>query len=416
MAALTWQNVNGPSLAEASKPLEAAGAGFTAAFTGLDDLLKKRQATETANWDQGKVNNTNAFLAGVQNPQTPEEFAAQKIALQQQLTGYGAQVDAVAGRNALDGRLATLQNRSKAAWEYDNAAIDQKDAPLRDEASMLFAQGKYDEGKAVADKVQRNKAILFEAAKTGQRKGVLEGYEDVSQTQKVSEEARKAAAAPVDLRVKEANIRQSDASAAASYASSSAEKLRGDLLKIQSDDAKVARASALRLASSQAILKGTIYEGGTYSGKNAQEISTLIDGTTGNRLDDADKNAMKTYIATLEAAGGIQTSRGLMPIPLDFLKSQILGAKDEGWGWSTGGVNYLERSLKAAMEATVPGGTDDNNQPLPDRSPALDGYHALLNAQRAAINDPVVDGKGGSSPKSPGAYKPPKPSKDHKPK
>ena len=127
---ITWQNVRGPSLAEAVRPLEAAQNGFSSMFGSFEDILKQRQATETANWDQGKQNNTNAFLGAVQEVKNSEEFAAREAALRQQLMGYGAQVDATAGRNALDGRLSTLQQRATAGWAYDNAVVDQKEAPL----------------------------------------------------------------------------------------------------------------------------------------------------------------------------------------------------------------------------------------------------------------------------------------------
>lgn len=410
MAALTWQNVNGPQLSVAD--LRSTTNDM---FSGLQGLLDKQKATDTANWDQVKLNNTNALLSGVQEAQTPEEYAAKRAALQQQLGAAGAQVDSAAVRTAMDSRLSTLQQRAKAEWDFNNAKIDQADAPLRDEAAMRFALGDYAGGRAIAEKLQRNKAVSFEAAKAGERRDVLEGQQNVTFGNTLAEEARRAAAAPVDLQVKQANIRQSDASAASSYAHSAAEKLRGELLSSQAADAKAARDSALRNASAQALVKGTMYEGGAYTGKNAKEVSDLIDSTSGNRLDEADKNAMKAYIAKLEAAGGIKVGNTMMPIPLDLLKSQILGAKDEGWGWSTGGVNYLERTLKEAMNRVEPASKTADGRELPARSPALDGYHALLAAHASLVENPQPPtGKGGSgSPKPPGEYKSPK-AKPHK--
>ena len=84
---ITWQTVTGPSLAEASRPMEAASSSFNDAFSGLDNILKQRQAIETGNWDQTKLNNTNALLGAVQEPKTPEEFAAKAAHLRQMLTG-----------------------------------------------------------------------------------------------------------------------------------------------------------------------------------------------------------------------------------------------------------------------------------------------------------------------------------------
>lgn len=141
MAAITWQNINGPSLAEATRPMEAASRSFTGAFDGLANVLKQREATQTANWDQAKVNNTNALLGAVQEPKTPEEFAAKEAQLRQQLLGYGAQVDPVAARAALDGRMATLQQRAVAGMDFTNKVQANTLAPIQEEYKIAALRG-----------------------------------------------------------------------------------------------------------------------------------------------------------------------------------------------------------------------------------------------------------------------------------
>lgn len=118
MAAITWQNINGPSVAQAASPLGDAQKTLSGMFSGFEDILTKRAAVENANWDQTKVNNTNAFLAATQEAKTPEEFAAREAMLREQLKSYGAQVDPAAARAALDGRTALLQQRSLANQQY----------------------------------------------------------------------------------------------------------------------------------------------------------------------------------------------------------------------------------------------------------------------------------------------------------
>lgn len=118
MAAITWQNISGPSVAQAAVPLGDAQKTLSGMFTGFEDILTKRAAMENANWDQTKVNNTNAFLNATQEAKTPEEFAAREAMLREQLKGYGAQVDPMAARAALDGRMATLQQRGLATQQY----------------------------------------------------------------------------------------------------------------------------------------------------------------------------------------------------------------------------------------------------------------------------------------------------------
>lgn len=177
---ITWQTVTGPSLAEASRPMEAASRSFNEAFSGLDNVLKQRQAIEAGNWDQTKLNNTNALLGAVQEPKTPEEFAAKEAQLRQMLTGYGAQVDPIAARAALDGRMATLQQRGLANIQYTGAVAEEADRPKRDLALSLYAQGNFAGGDAVAAEVQRNKAALYEASRLGQRRVITEGQADTT--------------------------------------------------------------------------------------------------------------------------------------------------------------------------------------------------------------------------------------------
>ncbi len=177
---ITWQTVTGPSLAEASRPMEAASRSFNEAFSGLDNVLKQRQAIETGNWDQTKLNNTNALLGAVQEPKTPEEFAAKEAQLRQMLTGYGAQVDPIAARAALDGRMATLQQRGLANIQYTGAVAEEADRPKRDLALTLYAKGDIAGGDAVAAQVQRNKAVLAEASHKWKRTGVTEGQADTT--------------------------------------------------------------------------------------------------------------------------------------------------------------------------------------------------------------------------------------------
>lgn len=408
MGIITWQNINGPSLAEATRPMEVAQRSFENVFGGLGEVIKKREVTDAANWDQTKINNTNALLNASQEARTPEEFAAREAQLRQQLLGYGAQVDPVAVRAALDGRMATLQQRAVAGIDYQNKVTDNREAPIRDSIAALTSQGKFAEAKALLEQhTLRNEAALYDANRLGERRVVTEGQADQKFDFDVAQEADRAKMAPLERASRQASTNASNASAGAANQQVLESQSRIEISKAQEDARLASNLAALKQASSQAELKGTIYEGGVYTGKNAMEISTLIDSTTGNRLDEADKRAMKTWIAKIDAEGGIKTDQGTFPIPLDFLKSAILGAKDEGWGWSTGGVNYLERTFKEAMGHVQLGKDAAGNDKL--ISPAVDGLAALERARRKAVEFPVATNpKGGGDPKSSGEYKPPK--------
>lgn len=146
MAAITWQNINGPSVAQAAVPLGDAQKTFAGMFTGLEDILKKREDMETANWDQGKLNNTSAFLNAAQEAKTPEEFAAKEAMLREQLKSYGAQIDPMAARAALDGRMATLQQRGLATQQYTDQQTEVANRPVEAGYMGALAQAKTPEG------------------------------------------------------------------------------------------------------------------------------------------------------------------------------------------------------------------------------------------------------------------------------
>jgi hypothetical protein len=144
MTAITWRNINGPSLAEASRPLDSAQRMISSGFDSLNNILNKQEATDQANWQQQKTNNLNDFMNTIYAAKGPEEFKRMQDSgeLMQTLQSYGAQIDQAAARSAMDTRLGTLQKRDQDNWTYQNAALDQQEAPMINEAKALIAQGK----------------------------------------------------------------------------------------------------------------------------------------------------------------------------------------------------------------------------------------------------------------------------------
>ena len=216
MGIITWQNINGPSLAEATRPMEVAQRSFENVFGGLGEVIKKREVTDAANWDQTKINNTNALLNASQEARTPEEFAAREAQLRQQLLGYGAQVDPVAVRAALDGRMATLQQRAVAGIDYQNKVTDNREAPIRDSIAALTSQGKFTEANALLEQhTLRNEAALYDANRLGERRVVTERQADQKFGFDVAQEADRAKMAPLERASRRASTNASNASAGA---------------------------------------------------------------------------------------------------------------------------------------------------------------------------------------------------------
>lgn len=126
MAAITWQNVNGPSLADAARPLEAAQRSIAGGFDVLGNVLKQRENTENANWEQIKKNNTDEFMNKLYQAQGPEGFKRLQDSgeLDRMIAANGAQIDQAAARSAMDNRMGVLQDRGIKNIAYNNTMTD----------------------------------------------------------------------------------------------------------------------------------------------------------------------------------------------------------------------------------------------------------------------------------------------------
>lgn len=156
MPPITWQNVNGASLSDASRPLEAAQRSFNGAFEGLQGVVKDHEAIDAANMGVQRTNNTQSYLDKVAElGKTPEALQA-AIAngdIARLHASYGANIDHAATRGAAEALLNTRYAQSKAATEFGHFQADEKAAPLMeayktaalkgDKAAMDAIHGQY---------------------------------------------------------------------------------------------------------------------------------------------------------------------------------------------------------------------------------------------------------------------------------
>lgn len=151
MAAITWRNVDAPHLGEVNRGMYLGGVGINQGFDKLGEVLKQREATDTANWEQQKANNTNTLFNKLAGYNSPEEYQAalSSGALQQEAAGYGAQVDQAAFRQALDRRMGDLQQRAVQGVNYNNTMTDSTQAPVLDQIKAYRVAGKNAEADAL---------------------------------------------------------------------------------------------------------------------------------------------------------------------------------------------------------------------------------------------------------------------------
>jgi hypothetical protein len=140
---ITWQNINGASPAEASRPLEAAQRAFSGMFSQLGDVITQREGINEKNWQNTKTNNTQAFLDRLASYRTPEELAAaQKSgAIDQLRAQFGNQIDAAAVRGADEQRRSALQTQAQQAIAFDGVMRNEKTAPLVDKLRGAIING-----------------------------------------------------------------------------------------------------------------------------------------------------------------------------------------------------------------------------------------------------------------------------------
>lgn len=131
---ITWQNVSGPSLAEASRPLDSAARAFDMGFGALNGVLQQRNRIADQNHLTGRENNTAAFQDAVAKYRTVDELKAAQASgvFDQLLSSLGPNIDNKAIRGAVDSRLTGLMTQQKQAGEFDNWQTDFNQAGERD--------------------------------------------------------------------------------------------------------------------------------------------------------------------------------------------------------------------------------------------------------------------------------------------
>jgi endonuclease YncB( thermonuclease family) len=132
---ITWQSLRAPELD--TRFLQQSGQSMDKAFMGMQDVLQRRAEMQAANDVQGRTNNTQDMLDQYSAPKTREEFLAQRDSLNQQASGYGANIDRAAVRAFGDNRLATLDNQFSQAAQAKAAA----EAPLIDRIKFMEVTG-----------------------------------------------------------------------------------------------------------------------------------------------------------------------------------------------------------------------------------------------------------------------------------
>lgn len=243
---ITWHNVQGASLSDAGRSMEAAQRSFGGAFDGLQDILKQRQVREEKLWQEGKVSNTNAFRAALMQPNSPEAFndPTQIATRQQMIAGFGDQFDPSV-LTEQDNRVNLLNQRGEAAIKYQNSMLDAKEAPIMEAARVAYQTG----NKAEGDRLSQ-----------GLRRGSETVQFGLDSAEKVAERSRAAADQIMQKEMQTSNI---DRNTNANTNANATLKIHQDEAAAKVEAALVARIDKNRQELLSANDKNASSEGGT---------------------------------------------------------------------------------------------------------------------------------------------------------
>ena len=357
MAAITWRNVNGPSLAEASRPLDSAARLIDNAFSRVGTVLDDQTKMGMDNWDQIKENNTQAFLDKVYSAQGAEGFKALQDSgeLQRMIAANGAQIDRAAARSAMDGRLATLQQQDVAGINYKNTMLDDAQAAEVREIGLLTLTDPVAAQARLAAKPELRAAVqLAQGIDNRQQELKNRVWNEKKQVWEENEENQKKLTRP--LEIKKLN---SDLSSAAVD-----RQLRG--AQINQINTNIANDAADREATRNKnvltnALKDNRYSEGVLVPGGSADLFTLI--TENNIGDDKgwwndapekrakiveriEKLASKGHTVQVpDPANPGKTITTTVPYALKDVKAALLSATDKNLSWNEGWADSFEANL-----------------------------------------------------------------------
>lgn len=200
---ITWRNVNGPSPAEASRPLELARQTLVGSLDAVGGILANQERVQNRNMLALDEAAKQSYLDQLAGAKTPEELAALQASGALDAARQGLSVQARAAiRGADEARNTALRQGVTAANTFNDSERDRTEAPIRDQIASLTAAGDHAGAKALLDRHNlRNEAALYTGVTAGERAKVVQGREDATYAHGVK-------ARDISLETSELNLRE----------------------------------------------------------------------------------------------------------------------------------------------------------------------------------------------------------------
>ena len=403
---ITWQTLMGPDPAMALRPMESAQRSMNGVFDSMAQALKEREAIASSNAQNEVKRNTEAAMGQLFAIDSAEAFEqAQKSgALTKLMQTPG--VDQQALRVAIDGRLAKLQERGREGMAFKNAVasqadidLDRAEQPVTYQVKALLADGKPQslaQARALTSGLSaRGQASMLGLLDAREQELVRRDRGNKEWGWKEKEEQQRETMRPLEVKAKEASIRASNASTAASAEatlSSRATRLFNEEERRRAD----ARAKL------SAELSGNLYADGVFSAKDAPEAMAALEkykiggeGSDGpikraKIIQELEKISSTGIDLKVIGADGAEKTVNIKP-PKALVMQSLLGAQDQTFSWNGGyAANLRERLEKSLREQTVVEqiGEDGNPRQVSVMRAPLDYASYLRTLERATENAP----------------------------
>lgn len=389
---ITWQNINAPSFADASRAMALAQQSITGAFDGLKSTVTDTDAFNKELWKRQDQEATQDALGKIYQAQSVDQFNAlnQSGALDQATAVNGARIDRAAINALRDGRVATLQNRDTQAITYRNAMLDDVQANDVRRINTLALT----DPKAASAELAKNPDLRksFEIAKNidtqantleeRQRAKDRFGFDQ-------NEEAQKVLLRPLAVKKAEDDLLNGPAQRAAQAAQANAANEQALTSKANRDriDAEAEKAKSLKKLG--VALDGNIYKEGVYKDADTVELAKLMKetGVGGTGSDAGDKRTKIIERITKMATNGVEIQGPdgkpvTVPLPLGAVKASLLGSGNTLLSWNEGYADSFEKNLKERLQATVVK-KDAAGKPMAANQ-AVDDYQNFLAIMRGS--------------------------------
>ena len=376
---ITWRNIEAPDMRGVMQGMGIAQQGMNSGFDKLQNVFKTIEDTDKANWEQQKQNNTQAFMNELTKYRTPEELQAAQASgvLDRIRSAYGAQVDANAIRAAEENRIPLLQQRTKAANEYQDYTTDRTQAEDVDRINSLVAQGKHNEATAELERLQlRKEAPLYEALKNSQRQTTLDDRAKVKFDREGEEHEWKGTKMEDDLRTSAAHR---------ALFGAQAEHYRN----VDAQDRTSREAAAVANKAFESRRKELLSQNYWGSGDaTSPEGRKAIDDALKGIKDPGEREEVRNSLSEYSSKGipiRDKTGKVINRIPLsaDMFIEAIEGTKDSWYSTALTGSNHGQRAAKWLEKRF----SDPESFDPEMRQRYLDGYNLYTRT------DPTVETK-----------------------